>query len=86
MIANEPDKIREVFGCCTIQNETMHGRIRDYRRRMHRLYERASRRLTFEDVERQRSDGDADHRLWMIEELDGFDVQREIIVSLQREE
>ena len=46
---------------------------------------RTSAGLTFEDVERQRSHGNANHCLLMIEELDRFDVQREIIVSLQRE-
>ena len=41
------------------------------------------RELTFIDIEGDGSDCDADHALRMIEELDGFCVQREIIGMLK---
>ena len=38
--------------------------------------------LTFVDVEGQGADGDADHTLRMVEELDGFCVQGKVIGML----
>ena len=38
--------------------------------------------LTTEDVQRQGSHGDPDHGLFMIEELDGLRVQREVVQVL----
>ena len=38
------------------------------------------------NVQRQRPDGNANHRFGMVEELDRLDVQRKVLVSFVEEE